>query len=377
MDRQRMRAALALTVLFVATVSRAWAAAADSDPLRLTLPPTFYAVVGQPMRVYFDNIVLTPKPESYQFAVGCKLGTSETRCWTVEPQAGDVGQHPWEIVVTDRQRKRVAAGRCMLHVAPADAGQDRQVRLLIVGDSLTNATAYPNEIGRLLGQPGNPRWTMIGTNRPASALPGVGHEGYGGWTWARFATHYAPPTDDIKKRGSPFVVQADGKPVLDVAQYFQAHAEGTPPDMITFLLGINDCFRTNPEDPAAVDARIKAMFEQADVLVAAFHQAAPKAALGICLTTPPNARQSGFDANYKGIYSRWQWKQMQHELVRRELAHFGNRQQENIFIVPTELNIDPVEGFPENNGVHPNPVGYKQIGGSLYAWIKWRMEAGR
>ncbi len=38
--------------------------------------------------------------------------------------------------------------------------------------------------------------------------------------------------------------------------------------------------------------------------------------------------------------------------------------------MPTELNIDPVDGYPENNGVHPNAAGYAQIGASFHAWLK-------
>jgi lysophospholipase L1-like esterase len=44
--------------------------------------------------------------------------------------------------------------------------------------------------------------------------------------------------------------------------------------------------------------------------------------------------------------------------------------------VPTELNLDPIDGYPVNNGVHPNPEGYAQIGDSFYAWMKSWLERG-
>ena len=112
------------------------------------------------------------------------------------------------------------------------------------------------------------------------------------------------------------------------------------------------------------------MFVQAERLLLAFRKAAPKAALGVCLTTPPNARESGFEANYKGKYHRWGWKRIQHQIVERQLAQFSARQRDRIFAVPTNLNLDPVDGYPENNGVHPNESGYRQIGASMYAWLK-------
>jgi lysophospholipase L1-like esterase len=54
------------------------------------------------------------------------------------------------------------------------------------------------------------------------------------------------------------------------------------------------------------------------------------------------------------------------------LAQFSGREAENIHLVPTELNLDPLDGYPVNNGVHPNPTGYAQIGHSFYSWMKSR-----
>lgn len=344
--------------------------------LQLTLPPVFYAVVGLPMSIYYDNIVLTERPEDFHFAVQSDLGTAESLRWTVTPTASQVGDHRMTITVADRQGKMTDRGQLVVRVVPADAGAGRSIRLLIVGDSLTHASVYPNEIARLLTAPGNPTCTLLGTHRPAGVAKGVVHEGYGGWTWARFATHYDPQPDPAKRKiSSPFVFLKDGKPALDVAHYLATTAEAHSPDYVTFLLGINDCFHTNPDDSQAIDTKIEAMFRQADVLLAAFRQAAPKAALGVCLTTPPNARESGFEANYKGKYHRWGWKRIQHRLVQRQLEYFAGREKDGIFIIPTELNLDPQAGYPENNGVHPNATGYQQIGATLFAWLKDRLQA--
>ena len=167
-----------------------------------------------------------------------------------------------------------------------------EIRLLIVGDSLTNATTYANEVGRLLSLPGNPRWTMSEPTGRRKRLP----------AWATKATAAGlgscsrPSTNPIpipakRLRGSPFVYPSgSGKPVLDLNRYFVEHCSGERPDFVTFMLGINDCFGANPEDPAAIDARIDAVMVHADTLLNAFRKAAPQAELGICLTTPPNAR---------------------------------------------------------------------------------------
>ena len=344
--------------------------------LQLTLPPVLYATPDVQMSIYHDNIVLTEKPQDYRFEFRCAVGTSEERRWTVKPADKDVGDHPIEITIKDQTGRVIESSRLTLHISPRTAGEGKVLRLLIVGDSLTNASMYPNEIAKMLARPGNPKWTLIGTHKPAGAAPDVRHEGYGGWKWADFLTKFAPQPAGViagplaRKSTSPFLFADEAqKPVFDLPRYFRENSDGQPPDVVTFLLGINDCFAAKPEAP---DAKITEMLAHAEKLIAEFRMAAPKAQLAVGLTTPPNARQSGFTANYKDKYPRWGWKRIQHRLVQRMLKQFGGREAENIYLVPTELNLDPLDGYPTNNGVHPNASGYAQIGHSFYSWLKSR-----
>lgn len=347
---------------------------AAAENLRLTLPPIWYGVPGVPLNLYYDNIVLTEKPESYQFKVTSDIGSSEKQSWTVTPTNKDVGDHTVKVVVKDDKGAVLAEGKTVLRVVPQNAGADKQLRLLIIGDSLTHASHYPNEIARLLSEPGNPKWTMLGTHKPAGVNPNVAHEGYGGWTWAAFLTRWADEPIDKNRRvvRSPFMFKAsdDAKPALDIPRYIKENCAGQTPDVVTFLLGINDCFGANPNDPKALDKHIDGTLDNADKFIAAFRAAAPNAIFAVGLTTPPNSRQEAFTANYKDKYSRWGWKRIQHRLVERMLERYSGKEKDHLFLVPTELNLDPVAGYPENNAVHPNPAGYAQIGASFYGWIK-------
>jgi hypothetical protein len=362
---------LLLIPLFLATLCA-------GGELQLTLPPVVYATPDVPMSIYHDNIVLTEKPEDYRFEFTCKLGTNEARRWTITPTDRDVGDHPLAITIKDAGGKVLEQGRTTLHVSARTKDNGRLLRLLIIGDSLTHANVYPNEIARLLATPGNPKFTLLGTHKPASAKPGVAHEGYGGWAWATFLTKFTPETPGVtagplaRKATSPFLFpSSDGKTgIFDLKRYFKEHCGDQPPDVVTFLLGINDCFGADPNKP---DAKINEVLDKADQLLAEFHKAAPKAVLAVGLTTPPNSRQEGFTANYKDKYPRWGWKLIQHRLVQLMLKRLSNREKEGIHLVPTELNVDPVDGYPNNNGVHPNPVGYAQIGASFYSWMKSRL----
>lgn len=349
--------------------------AAHAGDLQLTLPPVVYAVPEAAISIYYDNIVLTQKPEDYRFEFTCDVGTSETKRWTLTATDKDVGDHALEVVVKDSRGAVVERGRTTLHVSPRNAGESKPLRLLVVGDSLTHGSVYPNEIFRMMSLPGNPKLTMLGTHKPSAVKPGVAHEGYGGWKWSDFLTKFAPvaATDTAgplaRKATSPFIFpSADGKTgVFDLKRYFTEHCGGVPPDNVTFLLGINDCFAASPDNP---EQRITDVLKSVEKLLAEFRKAAPDAKLAVGLTTAPNSRQEAFTANYKDKYPRWGWKRIQHRLVQRMLTQLGGREKEGIYVVPTELNLDPVDGYPANNAVHPNSVGYAQIGTSFYAWLK-------
>lgn len=356
-------------VCVVWMLSASWAVGADPDDLRLTLPPRAFAVVGSEIGIDFDNIVLTPTPEALDFVVTCDVGDVARTKWSLTATPQQVGTHHWQVAVR-RDGQTLAEKSLELLVVPAQLAQPRDVNLLIVGDSLTHASITANDLQQRLSQPGQPRVQFLGTHRPANAAPGVAHEGYGGWTWQRFATHYEPQPDVAARRfSSPFVFLDADTPRLDVARYFAEKTDQRRPDVVLFLLGINDCFAANPDDPAALDARIDQVLQHAETLLKDFRRAAPAADLAICLTTPPNTREEAFTANYKGRYSRWNWKRIQHRLVERELQQFVGRESERIFVVPTELNLDPIDGYPPDNAVHPNPQGYQQIAASMHAWL--------
>ncbi|MBI3881454.1 MAG: SGNH/GDSL hydrolase family protein [Verrucomicrobia bacterium] len=349
---------------------------AANAPLRLTLPPTIYAVPGVEMSLYFSNAVLAAATDRLSFSVTCAVGQSDSVRWKLNATAKQVGEHPLTIKVSDQSGRALGQAATKVRVVPADAGRDQDIALLIVGDSLTAASAYPTEVARLFALPDNPKLQMLGSQKPATTVKGVAHEGYGGWTWRAFNSRFEPTRPmPGKTNSSPFVFATGEKqtPTLDVARFISERCGGRAPDFVAFLLGINDCFRLKADNPPALDAGITDMFKEADKLLAEFRRAAPRAQLGVCFTTPPNDRDVAFVANYQTNYPRWNWRQVQHRLVERQLEHFGGREREKIFIVPTELNLDTFGGYPDNNAVHPNAAGYQQIGASIHSWLKSRL----
>lgn len=352
----------------------------SSGSPHLTLPPDLYAVTGNELILYFAHMVLTEKPGQFRFEVDCPVGAINGAAWRFTPLAAHVGKHPLSLRVFDSNGALLAKAASVLHVSAVDAGVPREsCTMLAIGDSLTAAGIYPDEIARLFELSKSPQLKMLGTQTrrpPNSPRKQVAYEGFGGWSWKSFLTRYdLTEPEPGKTNKSPFVFPGNEPPEykIDVQRYFKERCGDHTPDFITVLLGINDCFRLKADDPIAMDRGITDMLLNAEHLIAELRKAAPKSKIGICLVPPPNDRQSAFTANYKDAYPRWNWRQVQHRIVERQIKHFFGREKENLEIVPTNLSVDTLDGYPQTNAVHPNEAGYRQIASAIYAWMKHRL----
>jgi lysophospholipase L1-like esterase len=354
--------------------------------VRLALPPAIDACVGIETNVYFDNVMLVLNAANYAVDVNCAKGRQQQERWTFTPQPADVGEHPLQLEIRNERNDVIARGRSVVRVAPADAGEGKEVSLLMIGDSLTHASVSQQRIAALCEKSGNPKLGLVGSHGPGGTPGVIRHEGYGGWTALRFATHATgtPRQGDYAQRASPFLYPAsDGKPALDFAAYCRDVSEGRYPGYVTIFLGPNDIFSFND---ATIDGGIRTMLENYDLLIGMVHKAAPTTKVGVMLPVPPAASQDAFGANYTTGQTRWQYKRNQHRLLEKMLERYGGRDSERIQLVATHVNLDCVHNYPEesvnwnaatdikglrqNNGVHPAKSGYDQIGDSVYAWLK-------
>ena len=356
------------------------------------LPEKLYAVPGIECNIYFRNIFLAVNPANYIFDVTCKVGRNDVKRWRFTPTAANGGKsYPLTVKVYDRNGL-AAEGKTTVYVAPADAGKGKDISILIVGDSLTNATVYPTRLHTLCKQPGNPKLTMIGSHRGGGLAPepgGVAHEGYGGWTWNSFMTRWVDestiknPTP-VKKfyAKSKFLNLKNGKPVFDLANYLKKYNNGKTPDIITFQLGVNDVFSADDKN---LDQRIKSILTNADNLIAAFRKEAPNALIGVGYVTP-GANQDAFGTNYKCGQTAWGYYRNHFRLNQAMAKHFAKYKDAKRVMIPSNVGLDTENNFPtrkepvnsqnktvvsrQSNGVHPAPIGYNQIGDTYYAWLK-------
>ena len=362
-------------------------------PIRLSLPEVIYATQGIETNVYFDNVGLVMNPANFVFDVTCAKGSQQAERWTYTPGKDDpLGDVAIKLEVRDAVNEVIARASSTIRIVPSASTIEKPVEksLLIMGDSLTAASVYSQHLVDLAGAHENFSLKLIGSRVPNEAVPANRHEGYGGWTAIRFATKYTGIArgGPYRECGSPFLYQDEGaaKPALDFARYCREFNDGKGgPDFVTILLGCNDTFSSTDD---TIEARIDVMFEHYETLVKMIHKLRPETQIGALLLVPGAASQDAFGTNYKNGQTRWQYKRNQQRVVERMLKQFGGREDENLFIVPANVNLDCVNNYPAairsansrttaeirrmSNGVHPSAEGYRQIGDSIWCWMMSR-----
>lgn len=362
---------------------------------RLLLPPVIHALTGLEANLYFDNAALLLNPASVAVDVSCAKGAQQNERWTWTPKPEETGDFPLRLEFRDGGNAIIARASSLVRVVArkVDPVPEKPMTLLMVGDSLTAASIYSEQVLALAKEDGLPL-TLIGTRGPGAEegkpLGEVKHEGYGGWTAERFATHYTGKArgGPYKECGSPFLYKTDPKnademPKLDLRRYYQEFNEGRAPDFVTILLGCNDTFGATDE---TIEKQIDSFTHHTETLLAMFRAADPETRIGLILPMPPAGSQDAFGANYGSGQTRWQYRRNRHRLVERMTAAFSGREEDRIHLVAAHLNLDPVNGFPavtvaahartettvvrQSNGVHPSGEGYRQIGDAVYAWMR-------
>lgn len=364
--------------------------AEPADELHLLLPDIIPAVPGREVNIYFDNLILAPVKwqDFLQVDVDCLRGLQQEERFTWTPKPDEIGDFGLTIKFIDPDGEVVAEGKTIIRVFPADAGAGKAASLLIVGDSLTNAGIYPSELYKLFQGDTNPKISEIGTKLANPAQPEIKHEGYGGWRAETFVNMWGPDTGspDKPRTRSPFLYEKDGKPALDFQKYCDENNGGKGPDFITILLGCNDNFAAKDD---TIEASIDTFEKNMDILIAEFHRVRPDTKIGIITLMPPAGTQDAFGSNYGAGQTRWQYVKNQHRVLEREYAKWGNKEDQNIFIIPGYVNLDTIHNYPAstapansrsdvqitrlNNGVHPAASGYQQLADTIYCWLKGQL----
>jgi hypothetical protein len=352
----------------------------------LVLPKQFYVMGGSEVGIYLRDIVPVKDPEVFRYELSqtCAYARLERRRIALAPPATlrDTCHLTVEVLTVDRQP--VTRSSLEVVVVPPDAPLSQQsFQVLMVGDSLGHQSRFPNELADMFQAPGNPKVEFIGTHRPAGSK--ISHEHYGGWRFIYFTTVIDVDPKNYYVTRSPFVFKGpDDGPVLDVARYLKESVGGAHPRNVHIQLGTNDAFALDPQDPDLRKKHLEIM-AHADTLIAGIRKALPDAIITVGSVIQANAADRAFVESYRAYvqyHSEWRWRQGQMALAKIMIDYFEGRTNEHIFLVPTHMTVDPLDGYnshvwvPEgvnyelSNAVHPSHVGDRQLATTVYAVIR-------
>jgi lysophospholipase L1-like esterase len=322
----------------------------------LVLPPLIPVTAGIPAEIIYDNVAILDGVHSVE--IECAIGTVGVNAWTFTATANDFGIYPFTMRLLNEANTVLAEAQTLLAVNPPKASQ-RDFRIMIIGDSLSNDGGYQNRLRNRMDTAGI-QFSTVGT----VSRGGMWVEAYGGNTYQRYLE--GPPGFN-----SPFFYSNTG---FDPNRYFTERTGGVRPTLYIIFLGINDTFAGSNSNPEGKETRINSMMTRAIAFIDGMRAAAPGSEVAIVLTPAGSRLQSAFDAYSATLgndaqYYQDRWHDMRQRLVKRYIDVFGRREAEGIYLIPASIGMDRELSYPATDPIHPNTNGHNRIGDMLFSWI--------
>jgi lysophospholipase L1-like esterase len=355
------------------------------SPVAPILAPRHFGMIGREMNIYLPAMHSGGTLREYD--VTSTPGQQQAERWTHTPLA-TADNVAWSVQVLDADHLSVVgSGSTTIDVASATAAAGASERVLVIGDSLTDAG---NVTQRLLdiaaANPQAVQLVLMGTRGTAPNR----HEGRGGWT---LAAYWDQTT--FNSLSNPFVSGAGQK--FSMAHYLTSTSQAAP-NVVVWHLGINDVGSLSSD--GAVNSLMTTFLDRLRRMIGLTADATVGSVLGsnaaavnlVALPPMPAASQDAFGANYGNGLVRNRYRRniaiVQHR-IRQDL---GGLEGSKVFLLPWNVTVDPVWGYPGanananstvtdqvrrmSNGVHPNTAGYQQMGDALYACLNWLVAKG-
>ena len=302
------------------------------------LPATGVSLmVGQEVTIYGDSLINVPVGSDLTVTYTCNIGAASGNNYTITPVAGDVGDHSLRMVFVSNGVTRSDETITLSVYAEAVAGTKK---VLMIGDSLVvqGCGYFHTQIDTVLN---NCTLTFVGTQGTTTK-----HEGYGGFNWYSFTV-----------AGSPFVKAG----VIDIAAYFTDNSIDAP-DYILINLGVNDMYGQSAND--LTDLEMATIVGYSKQLIDAFlaYNANLKIIIGLPSICGNTATAWNIDYD-ESVYIQNKYIEIMHKfwggLITQYDIYSGR-----VSINTETIFLDRTNGYNlvAGGGVHPNQLGYEQLG---------------
>ena len=334
------------------------------DSVHVHLPDSIYTTSTSKFSIYYTNLIPSEFLNNEQIVVNCSVGYADSMKYNLDSL--NAGRYNFNIQIYDSLGSFVEEDNSKIIVTNDTITHNDTLKVLIIGDSFTWMGISEKYIKDFYEKTSNHPIKFLGTKYNTyeqyhAVENGIYHEGYTGKTWYFFA-------NDLL---SPFVYDTVG--AVDLNRYFNIELNGEKPDVVVIFLGINDIGSGDPSTIETIDLRIDTIFgsSQMTKIINSFVDVLPNAEIGIVLTPPLNEREDTY--TNPAIPDYWERKRMHHRLCQRYEDYFKTLNYPKISIIPVNVNIDTYLGFGVTDSIHPNDFGFKQIGYSIYGWLKYQI----
>ncbi|MBE6903973.1 MAG: SGNH/GDSL hydrolase family protein [Ruminococcaceae bacterium] len=319
----------------------------------LALPSKIYAFVGQPIKLYFLNLVKYNSMDNIVFKVDSEnKGTAYTDRWEYTPQKAETIN--LTIAVYDRDNNILNKGTTKIEIK--DKTQKDSLSILIIGDSTIAANIEPQTVLSLANN-NNYSLTMLGTEGKNLNK----HEGKSGYTAKMFVE-----TKSTTSCSNPFYNPNTKK--FDFSYYMQSQSYPKI-DCVSIQLGINDL--TKCTSTQHLNNNMKTYFENMEFIINNIHSYDSNIKIIWNLILPCTVEQEKFNEQYgENIYKAERCKSNTYTANLKIIEKYSNLK--NVFIAPTNASLDTVKNMEKGGvgAIHPSAAGYTEIGTLLYSFIR-------
>lgn len=403
----------------------------------ILLPDTIYInkmirnqdIVTKPdeYNIYYKNII-QPYNEAWDIVIDCEIGKNLGHVWRLSNYLGEESEFDFELSIYDEYGKKLASKKSRIVLGERNIAP-KQTKWMAIGDSMTYAQQYIDHVTKKL--------MNIKTVGTRSVDCNIYHEGRGGWAYKQYLNSYfyefglSPflfpkgiagkdyygnmEFAEVLKKGDfptypylgyPIEEISDGmyftenkmlyrlqngkKDLIDEAPEFEfdfvkymERFNIETPDFVSLLMGAND-LQVCPYGES--EERINTYIENTKYIVDKIHEADSGINVVICLPVLGAEQYSwGMQLNCMGTEKMYRFNIM--HASKKLLEVFDNRQNENIYIAPMIMCLDPIHGFDydtvkanmysessvrvHSNWVHPNRTGYCQMGDAIASVIEY------